>query len=164
MVSAISKDYRLHTGLHPTRASAKEHPTPEIDMTAKRPRDADVDVLVFYLTSKLSQQEAQDLFTLIEAEQFKDKVVTVEWPHEHSGTQEDIERLSRQAAVEGKPFQALTVVYIDDESPHDKKVTIVDFEDGEIRLSRRMLASHAGIIAVGCNLCCLALEDAVEED
>lgn len=133
-------------------------------MTDDRLRNADIDVLVFFLTSKLSQEEKRDLVALIEAEQFKEHVMTVEWPYERSGTEEDIERLSRQAAVEGKPFPSLTVVYIDDESPRDKKVIITDFEDGRIRCSRRMLASYAGLIAVSCNLCCMALEDAVEED
>lgn len=90
--------------------------------------------------------------------------MTVEWPYERPGTEEDIERLSPQAAVDKKPFEASTVVYIDDESPLDKKVIIADFEDGRVRLSRRLLASYAGRTAVGCNLCCMSLEDAVEED
>ena len=78
--------------------------------------------------------------------------------------EEDIERLARQAAVQARPFQARTVVYIDDESPRDKKVIITDFQDGRIQVSRRILAAYAGRIAVSCNLCCMYLEDAVEQE
>lgn len=133
-------------------------------MAAQRQRHADFDVLVFFLTNKLSPEERQNLVALIEAKEFKGCVVTIAWSNERSGTEEDIERLSRQAAVEARPFQARAVVYIDDESPRDKKVIITDFEDGRIRVSRRMLAAYAGRIAVSCNLCCLALEDAVEQE
>lgn len=133
-------------------------------MAAERPRHADWDVLVFFLTSKLSQEERQNVVGLIEGEEFKDRVVTVDWPYERSGTQEDIDRLARQADLEEKPFGALTVVYIDDESPRDKKVIMTDFEDGQIRCQKRLLASYAASTAIACNLCCMALEDAVDED
>lgn len=133
-------------------------------MPTEQPRHADCDVLVFFLTSKLSRQERQDVVGLIDGEEFKDRVVTVDWPYQRSGTQEDIDRLARQADVESKPFRALTVVYIDDESPRDKKVIMTDVDDGKIRCQKRLLASYAASTAIACNLRCMALEDAVEED
>lgn len=47
-------------------------------MADQRPRHADWDGLVFFLTSKLSQEEKQDVVGLIEREEFKDRVVALD--------------------------------------------------------------------------------------
>ncbi|GAC95687.1 hypothetical protein PHSY_003263 [Pseudozyma hubeiensis SY62] len=147
----------------PPGAGTEQDTSQETDMTTEQPRHCDWDVLVFFLTSKLSQEERQEIVGLIEGEEFKDRLVTVDWPYERSGTQEDIDRLARQADVEGKPFGAMTVVFIDDESPRDKKVIMTDSEDGGIRCQKRLLASYAASTAIACNLCCMALEDATDD-
>lgn len=147
----------------PPGAGTEQDPSQENDTTAERTLHCDSHILVFFLTSKLSQKERRDIFGLIETEEHKGDVVTVDWPYEQSGTQEDIDRLARQADVEDKPFGAMTVVFIDDESPRDKKVIMTNSEDGKIQCQKRLLGSYAASTSIACNLGCMALEDATDD-
>ncbi|KAJ9475242.1 hypothetical protein PHBOTO_005305 [Pseudozyma hubeiensis] len=154
---------RLFGKSPPPEAGTEQDPSEENDTTAERPLHCDSHISVFFLTSKLSQEERRDVVGSIETEEHKGDVVTVDWPYEQSGKQEDIDRLARQADVEDKPFGAMTVVFIDDESPRDKKVIMTNSEDGKIECQKRLLASYAASTAIACNLGCMALEDATDD-
>lgn len=136
-------------------------------MSDNQARHSDCDFLIFFLTSRLTSEEKSELMRVIErGGEFKDSVVTVDWPHERSGSQEDMERLFRQACVQGLPFQAAVVGFIDDQSAKDNKVLMVESinQDGVISTSRRILARYTATIAVSCSLALIELDEAVEED
>ena len=136
-------------------------------MSDSRARHTDCDFLVFYLTSTLTSEAKSKLKSDMEKKgEFKDNIVTVDWPHERSGSQDDMERLLRQASVQGIPFEAHIVGFIDDESARDNRVLMVESanQDGVISASRRILARYSATIAVSCSLALITLDEAVEED
>lgn len=136
-------------------------------MCDEHPRHSDSDFLVFFLTSQMTSEKRSKLISDIKrGDEYRDRVLTVDWPHEHSGSQGDIERLLRQACVQGLPFQAYVVGFIDDQSAIDNKVLMAESieQDEKLSSSRRILSPYAARTAIARSLACIVLAEAVEED
>lgn len=136
-------------------------------MSNSQARHSDCGFLVFCLTSELTSEQKSKLKRYMEkGQEFKDHVVIIDWPHQGSGSQNDIERLLRQASVQKVPFHANVVGFIDDESAKDNRILMVESikRDGVISNSRRILARYTATIAVSCSLALITLDEAVEED